>query len=584
LSLESHERGEAERRRQSGGDVEALQWSCAEIPPGSEERGTRAKGSPRNLGDPMDSAEKETDGPPEDKGPGLRALGSDHPWERRDGHRRGTAERRKRSEAGGLMGSRSALVVPVKRGNRPEGPRGGKGSTGDTEPLEGKAARTPVCGTVSTKLQRIAELARESPERAFLSLAHHVDVEFLTEAFRRTRKDGAKGVDGQSGRDYEERLEENLRSLLERFKSGRYKAPPVRRTFVPKGDGTRRPIGIPTFEDKVLQRAVVMVLETVYEQDFLGCSYGYRPGRSAHQALEELWRGLMDRRGGWVLELDIRAFFDSLDHSRLRRILDQRVRDGVLRRTIDKWLAAGVLEGEEVSHPDAGTPQGGVVSPLLANVYLHEALDTWFAREVRPQLKGRGQLVRFADDAVLVFSEEQDARRVMEALPQRLAQYGLSLHPEKTRLIHFRPPSATGGDQGGGRGKNSFDFLGFTHHWARSRRGFWVVKRKTAGSRFGRGLKRASEWFRRVRHQPVAWQHAQLERKLRGHYAYFGIPGNAAALGRFRYEVGRLWRKWLDRRSHKAGMTWERFERLQWHYPLPYPTRRSALTQCAANP
>jgi group II intron reverse transcriptase/maturase len=450
--------------------------------------------------------------------------------------------------------------------------------------LGGEAAQTPICETVCTKLQRIAELARESPERAFLSLAHHVDVEFLKEAFRRTRKDGARGVDGQTGRDYEERLEENLRSLLDRFKSGRYKAPPVRRTFVPKGDGTQRPIGIPTFEDKVLQRAVVMVLEAVYERDFLGCSYGYRPGRSAHQALEDLWRGLMERRGGWVLELDIRAFFDSLDHSHLRRILDQRVRDGVLRRTIDKWLAAGVLEGVEVSHPDAGTPQGGVVSPLLANVYLHEALDTWFARRVRPRLKGRGQLIRFADDAVLVFSEELDARRVMKALPPRLAQYGLSLHPDKTRLIHFRPPVAAGGDQGGGPGKNSFDFLGFTHHWARSRRGSWAVKRKTAGRRFSRGLKRASEWFRRVRHQPVAWQHAQLERKLRGHYGYFGIPGNAAALGRFRYEVSRLWRKWLDRRSHKAGMTWERFQRLLRHYPLPTPILLSSLTHCAAKP
>jgi group II intron reverse transcriptase/maturase len=450
--------------------------------------------------------------------------------------------------------------------------------------LEGKTTGTPVPDTVCTRLQRIAELAREAPERAFLSLAHYIDHEFLREAFRRTRKDGATGVDGQTGKAYEERLEENLRSLLERFKSGRYRAPPVRRTYVPKGDGRQqRPIGIPTFEDKVLQRAVTMVLEAVYEQDFLPCSYGYRPGRSAHTALEDLWRGLMTMGGGWVLELDITAFFDSLDHTQLRRILDQRVRDGVLRRTIDKWLAAGVMEGEALSHPDAGTPQGGVVSPCLANVYLHDALDTWFEKDVKPRLHGRAFMIRFADDAVMVFSNETDARRVLDVLPRRLGRYGLTLHPTKTRLFPFRPLS-TVNDQPGDRGKRSFDFLGFTHHWARSRRGSWVVKRKTAGSRFSRALKRISEWLRGVRHQSVAWQHEQLVRKLRGHNNYYGITGNSEALSRFRYEVGRRWRKWLDRRSHKAHMTWERFQRLQARYSLPNPCVRPGLRHCAANP
>ena len=451
--------------------------------------------------------------------------------------------------------------------------------------MEGKITGTPISGTVSTRLQRIADLAREAPERAFLSLAHHIDVEFLREAFRRTRKDGATGVDGQTGKDYEERLEENLLSLLDRFKSGRYKAPPVRRTYVPKGDGKKeRPIGIPTFEDKVLQRAVTMVLEAVYEQDFLACSYGYRPGRSAHAALEDLWQGLMEMRGGWVLELDITAFFDSLDHSRLRQILEQRVRDGVLRRTIDKWLAAGVLEDEELSHPDAGTPQGGVVSPCLANVYLHDALDVWFEKHVKPRLQGRGFMIRFADDAVMVFTEERDARRMMDVLPERLRQYGLTLHPTKTRLLDFRPPMSAGNDQPRDTGKQSFDFLGFTHHWARSRRGSWVVKRKTASSRFSRALKRASAWFQEVRHRPVAWQHEQLVRKLRGHDNYYGLPGNSAALYRFRYEVRRLWRKWLDRRSHKAAMTWARFQRLEARYPLPSPARRPGLVPCVANP
>jgi group II intron reverse transcriptase/maturase len=415
-------------------------------------------------------------------------------------------------------------------------------------------------------------------------LAHHIDIEFLHEAFRRTRKDGATGVDGQTGREYEERLEENLRSLLDRFKSGQYKAPPVRRTYVPKGDGTQtRPIGIPTFEDKVLQRAASMVLEAVYEQDFLSCSYGYRPGRSAHHALEDLWQGLTAMGGGWVLEVDIKSFFDSISHAQLRGILDQRVRDGVLRRTIDKWLAAGVMEGTQVSHPDAGTPQGGVVSPLLANIYLHEVIDRWFKRDVKPRLVSRAFMVRFADDLVMVFATERDARRVWDVLPKQLGRYGLTLHPTKTRLLEFRPRVGgttlpTNGDKG------SFDLLGFTHYWARSRRGSWVVKRKTAGSRFGRAVKRVYEWCRTYRHAPVPWQHEQLGRKLRGHDNYYGITGNRKALARFRHAVRRAWRTWLNRRSAKARMTWECFERLVERYPLPAPVVRHQLRPRAANP
>jgi group II intron reverse transcriptase/maturase len=415
-------------------------------------------------------------------------------------------------------------------------------------------------------------------------LAHHIDIEFLHEAFRRTRKDGATGVDGQTGREYEERLEENLRSLLDRFKSGQYKAPPVRRTYVPKGDGTQmRPIGIPTFEDKVLQRAASMVLEAVYEQDFLSCSYGYRPGRSAHHALEDLWQGLTAMGGGWVLEVDIKSFFDSISHAQLRGILDQRVRDGVLRRTIDKWLAAGVMEGTQVSHPDAGTPQGGVVSPLLANIYLHEVIDRWFKRDVKPRLVSRAFMVRFADDLVMVFATERDARRVWDVLPKQLGRYGLTLHPTKTRLLEFRPrvggtTPPTNGDKG------SFDLLGFTHYWARSRRGSWVVKRKTAGSRFGRAVKRVYEWCRTYRHAPVPWQHEQLGRKLRGHDNYYGITGNRKALARFRHAVRRAWRTWLNRRSAKARMTWECFERLVERYPLPAPVVRHQLRPRAANP
>src|SRR3990172_5790224 len=307
---------------------------------------------------------------------------------------------------------------------------------------------------ISTKLERIAKLAREAPGMALTTLAHHIDIDWLKEAYRRTRKDGATGVDGQTAEEYAVNLEGNLRELLERAKSGAYRAPPVRRVHIPKGDGSQtRPIGIPAFEDKVLQRAVAMVLEAVYERDFLDCSYGFRPGRSAHQALEVLQHETVCMAGGWVLEVDIRKFFDTLDHGHLSEILCRRVRDGVLLRLIGKWLNAGVLEDGQLSHPEAGTPQGGVISPLLANVYLHEVLDVWFERDVKPRLRGGAFLVRYADDAALVFSREDDARRVMEVLPKRFGKYGLALHPEKTRLVEFRRPDRRPPTHQGGAGR-----------------------------------------------------------------------------------------------------------------------------------
>jgi group II intron reverse transcriptase/maturase len=280
------------------------------------------------------------------------------------------------------------------------------------------------------------------------SLAHHIDINRLYEAFRRTRKDGAVGVDGQTGEDYEANLRDNLQSLLDRAKSGTYVAPPVRRTYIPKaGSATEtRPLGIPTFEDKVLQRAVVMVLETIYEQIFLACSYGFRPGRSAHQALEDLWRQTTTMRGGWILDVDVRKFFDTIDRAHLRALLKRRVRDGVLLRLIGKWLNAGVLEEGNLTFPEAGTPQGGVISPLLANIFLHYVLDEWFEQEVRPRLKGHAFLIRYADDFVMGFALEEDARRVLEVLPKRFEKYGLTVHPQKTRLVPFeRPPADSQG-------------------------------------------------------------------------------------------------------------------------------------------
>ena len=430
---------------------------------------------------------------------------------------------------------------------------------------------TPIPEDISTRLQRIAHLAKEDPQRAFLSLSHYIDVDLLREAHRRTRKDGAVGVDGRTAAEYGEKLEENLQDLLDRFKSGRYKAPPVRRTYIPKGDGTAtRPIGIPTFEDKLLQRAAVMALEAVYEQGFLDCSYGFRPGRSAHGALNALRKGLMEMGGGWILDVDISSFFDSLSHCHLRSFLDQRVRDGVLRRTIDKWLAAGVMEEGVVSHPDAGTPQGGVVSPLLANVYLHEVIDRWFVSDVKPRLRGRAFMIRYADDLAMVFANEADARVAKDMLAERLGLYGLSLHPTKTRVVEFRPR-----DEAKGTDSRSFDFLGFTHYWARSRRkGSWMVMRKTASSRVRRTLKRLSAWCRRHRHQPVAWQHARIVMALRGHYNYFGLPGNMRALECLRRAVEGIWQKWLNRRSQNRHMRWARFAQLLKRYPLPRPVLR----------
>ncbi|WP_462321923.1 group II intron reverse transcriptase/maturase [Halochromatium sp.] len=443
-------------------------------------------------------------------------------------------------------------------------------------------SRTLDRETISTKQQKIANLARKAPSMVLTTLAHHIDLMWLEEAYRRTRKDGAVGVDGVTAEAYEAHLHANLSDLLERFKSGRYRAPPVRRVHIPKDGTTKktRPIGIPTLEDKILQRAILMVLEPVYEQDFLDCSYGFRPERSAHQALGVLRNGLMDMHGGWVIDLDIQDFFGSMERSHLNAFLDRRVRDGVIRRALGKWMQAGVMEAGVISYPERGSPQGGVISPVASNLYLHEVLDTWFEHEVKPRLRGRAFLVRFADDATLAFERKDDARRVLEVLPKRLARFGLTLHPEKTRLVDFCRPSRRRQQAALPQRERSFDLLGLTHYWGRSRKGYWVVKCKTAKDRFSRAVRRLGQWCRRYRHLPVAAQHRALSRKLRGHYAYYGVIGNSGALSRFLYTARRCWRKWLNRRSHAKRLNWSAFERLLQRYPLP-PARivhRAAVT------
>jgi group II intron reverse transcriptase/maturase len=433
---------------------------------------------------------------------------------------------------------------------------------------------------VLTVQQRIAELAQRLPELAFTSLAHHIDLQWLKEAYHRTRKDGAAGVDDITGKAYAENLDENLQHLLDRLQSGTYKAPPVKRKHIPKGvKGDTRPIGIPTFEDKIAQRAIVMLLEPIYEHDFHDGSFGFRPKRSAHQALAEVWKATMGANGGWVLEVDLRQFFDTLDHKHLREFVSRRVRDGVLRRLIGKWLKAGVMEGGELSFSETGTPQGGVISPLLANIYLHYVLDEWFERQVKPVMRGKCSLIRFADDFAIVFQLKYDAERVRTVISKRFEKYGLTIHSEKTRLIDFRSPThpercreeqSNDGDRGRGR-PETFDLLGFTHYWGKTRKGGWAVKRRTMKSRLARSIQKIEQWCRKNRHRPIQEQWKKLCEKVRGHYAYYGITGNSCSLGKFLFQVHRSWQRWLNRRNSKRKLTWEKFNLLLARYSLPTP-------------
>lgn len=434
----------------------------------------------------------------------------------------------------------------------------------------------------------MAEQAIQYPEMQFTTLAHLLDQELLREAYRRTNKSSAPGCDGVTAADYAEHLDDNLRDLHERLRSGRYIPPPVERTWLPKDDGSQRPIGKPTFEDKIVQRAVSMLLEEIYEQDFYDFSYGFRRGRSPHQALHDLRERCRTMDVHWILDADVSGFFDNIDHSWLQELLSRRVNDGSIRRLIGRWLKAGVLEGVDLSYSDQGTPQGGVISPLLANIFLHYVLDEWFVREVQPRMQGRVFLIRFADDFVIGCELEADARRLMEVLPKRFAKHGLTIHPEKTKLIEFgrprtRPParataSATpntlsaskpGGESGSENG--TFDFLGFTHFWTRSRQGYWVIQRRTSRKRIKRTQKGFWHWCRDNRHLSLAEQYAMLCKKLRGFYQYAGIRGNYRAMESILEAVRRTWRYWLSRRSHKSAIPWDQFSKLLERCPLPRP-------------
>ncbi len=421
---------------------------------------------------------------------------------------------------------------------------------------------------MSPELREVVERAQREPEGRFHSLAHRIDVPALERAFHRLRKDAAVGVDGVTKEAYGKELDSNLADLYERLKSKRYRHQPLRRVHIPKGKGQRRPIGISALEDKIVQGAVRDVLEAVYEQDFLDCSYGFRPGRSAHDAVRALKRAVDQGEVSWILEADIMSFFDSLDRTKLKEMLQARVADGSMLRLIGKCLQVGVLDGEEYSEPDQGTTQGSVLSPLLGNVYLHYVLDVWFEREVKPRLCGEATLIRYADDFVIGFERHDDAERVLTVLGKRMGRHGLTLHPDKTRLIAFERPRAS---QRGGKGPGTFDFLGFTFYWRRTRRGRWTMWCKTRHARLRRAIQSVAEWCRRHRHLPVAVQHAALTRRLVGHFNYFGVNGNSRSLACLVSVTERLWLKWLRRRSQRTRLTWERFKQLLARFPLPRP-------------
>jgi group II intron reverse transcriptase/maturase len=420
---------------------------------------------------------------------------------------------------------------------------------------------------MSPGLLKVAERAKREPEAKFHSLAHLIDVAMLARAHRRLRKDAAVGVDGITKEQYGQELEKNLQDLHERLVAKQYRHQPIRRVHIPKEKGQRRPIGISTTEDKMVQAAVREVLEAIYEQDFLDCSYGFRPKRSAHDALKALNQGAGTGEMNWILEADIVSFFDSVNRTQLMEMIQLRVADGSLLRLIGKCLYVGVLDGVEYSTPDEGTAQGSSLSPLLGNIYLHYVLDLWFERGARPRLRGKCVLVRYADDLVIGFEREDDARRVMDVLPQRMKRYGLALHPDKTRLIDFRRPSR---NQFGGKGPATFDFLGFTVYWRRGRRN-WGRWYKTRRARLRRAIDAVSDWCQKHRHWSVRQQHAGLVRRINGHFNYFGVSGNIRSLAQLVNQVCHIWFKWLRRRSQRSRLTWQRYEDMRKVYPLPRP-------------
>jgi RNA-directed DNA polymerase len=402
---------------------------------------------------------------------------------------------------------------------------------------------------IVTKLRHwITQLAERQTGKALTSIHHKLDLPLLVEAHRQLGGNKAPGTDGVRKADYEQGLEPKLHALLDRVKDQTYRAPAARRADIAKPDGSPRPLAVSNHEDKVLQKAFVLLVEPVFEREFHEGSYGYRPRRTQHDAI-----GAVDRAIGeghhWIIELDIKGYFDSIPHMRLREMFIHRIKDGVLNRLVLGWLKAGVLKEGQWQASEQGTPQGGVVSPLLANLYLHEVLDQWIESDVKPRLKGSVRLIRYADDAVLCFSHQSDAQRVYDVLGKRFDKYGLTLHPEKTRLLDFRPPAEREGSA------EAFNFLGFTFYWGKGRTGRWGQKLKTEGKRLRRKLQEIGQWCRQNRHLSIAQQQANLRQKVRGHIDYYGVSHNFHELKRFERGVLYVWRKWLNRRGSPKRIT-----------------------------
>jgi group II intron reverse transcriptase/maturase len=421
--------------------------------------------------------------------------------------------------------------------------------------------------TVSTKLARIAEQSKRDATWVFTTLAHLMDEDFLTEAFHQLRKDAAADIDEMTATEYAVNLGERIADLHRRLVAREYRAQPARRVWIPKGDGGQRPLAILVLEDKIVQRAVAMLLEAIYEPHFCEFSYGFRRQRSAHQALTYLRQQCLEHDINWIIDADIAKFFDTISWEELRAILQKRVNDGAILRLIGMWLHVGVVEGDRVTNQEVGTPQGAPISPILANIFLHTVLDEWFHNDVRPRMNGNCFLVRFADDFVMGFSLKSDAERVYKVLPKRFERFGLRIHPEKSRMVQFSRPYWKQG-----KGPGSFAFLGFTHYWGKMLSGGWTIKRKTQGKRLSRFLSGIGDWCKENLHEPMAKQYGILSAKLRGHYQYYGVRGNFKML-EVAYEGTRAkWKKWLGRRNSKDRMGWEKFAaQVEAIFDLPKP-------------
>jgi RNA-directed DNA polymerase len=483
-------------------------------------------------------------------------------------------------------GKSDRLVVPEKPPNKAEGKAAeaveGRGLAEGNSPGR-NAFRTQSRGfSANSALERVRQAARRDRKQRFTALLHHVyDTRRLEAAYAGLKRDAAPGIDGQTWQSYGEHLDENLSDLSERLKRGAYRASPARRTFIPKADGRLRPLGVPALEDKIVQRAVVEVLNAIYEQEFLGFSYGFRPGRSPHHALDALYVGLTTKKVNWVLDADIRSFFDNLDHNWLVRFVEHRIADRRVVRLIQKWLRAGVLEDGKRIVSDTGTVQGGSISPLLANLYLHYVFDLWVQRWRKRRVRGDMIVVRYADDFVVGFKRRTEAEAFLAGLRERFAHFGLELHPEKTRLIRFGPNARTRG----GPKPPTFNFLGFTHICGRTRKGHFDVLRQTMRRRWQAKLHEVKLELRRRLHFPIPEQGAYLGAVVRGHMRYYGVPGNSQVLDAFRTSVCRLWWRTLNRRSQRRGVPWDRMCRLipRWIPPArighPYPDLRFATTR-----